>query len=167
MKRMRFNTTGKQTWSSNVSVNNFLTHAGSVQWCQEVPLLHASMKNVRSKKGCHWKVYSLKSNRGLLRSHMQLCCRSWRIISVTNMNRHPTPEVFCGVHIRTLDGQSMISMSWFSSKSVVALALWGGALSWTKTKLFWMVLALVHRKRLCCSTRLYSCWFIVPPRTTS
>ena len=57
MKRMRFNTRGKQTWSSNVSVNNFLTHAGSVQWCQEVPLLHASMKNVRSKKGYHWKLF--------------------------------------------------------------------------------------------------------------
>ena len=33
--------------------------------------------------------------------HTQFCCRSWRIIHVTDMNRHLVPEVLYGVRIRT------------------------------------------------------------------
>ena len=104
-----------------------------------------------------------QSNPGLLHSHTQLFCRSWRIIHVANMNSASGPRcVLWGL----LDGQSMISTSWSSRKSLIAWAVWCGALSWTRTKLFWK-LALAQGKRLFWSTRLYTCWFMVPSSTTS
>ena len=56
--------------------------------------------------------------------------------------------------------------TWFSRKSLVARAVWGGAITWTRTNLFWEV-ALAQRKRLSCNIRLYTCWFIVLSSTTS
>ena len=83
-----------------------------------------------------------QSNPGMLHSHTQLFCRSWRIIHVANINSASGPR---GVLWGLLDGQSMISTSWFSRKSLIAWAVWCGALSWTRTKLFWK-LALAHGK---------------------
>ena len=42
-----------------------------------------------------------QGNRSLLHSHTQLCCCSWRIIHVTNIDQHLAPKVFYEVHIRT------------------------------------------------------------------
>ena len=59
-----------------------------------------------------------------------------------------------GIISGLLYGQSVISTTWFSRKSVVTRA-------GTKTKLFWKV-ALAQGEGLCCSIRLYTCWFMVP-----
>ena len=42
-----------------------------------------------------------QGNAGLQHCHTQLCCRSWRVIHVIDMNHRLVPDVFCGVHIRT------------------------------------------------------------------
>ena len=91
---------------------------------------------------------------GLLHSHTQLFCHIWRIIDVTEMNHHLVPNVFGGLYVGTLNGQSITSTSSFLRKSLVVQAVWWGALSLTKTKLFWKVV-LAQGKRLCCSTCLY------------
>ena len=97
----------------------------------------------------------------------QACCRATRnyvvIVGGLSMSQIWTAIWSKGCSVRfiwgRLHGQLMTSTSWFTRKSLVAWAGRGRVLSLTRTKLLWKV-ALAQYKRLCCSTRLYTCWSI-------
>ena len=67
------------------------------------------------------KLYRLRGNTGLSRSHTQLCWRGWRIIPCQGYEPPFGPvEFICGL----LDAQSMTSTSWFSRKFLVSQVVW-------------------------------------------
>ena len=129
-----------------------------------------------SEHTMHWTRHALyqgpkpnrpQGNPGLLHSSTKLCWRSWRIIHVMDMNHHLIPEVFYGVHILSFGmTHPWVLQPGYTGKSLVARVVWGRALLWTRKKLFHKG-ALAQGKRLCCSTHLCICWFMVPSSTTS
>ena len=70
------------------------------------------------------------------------------------MNQHLVPCVFycsMGFISGLVVGQAMVSTPWFSRKSIVGRAVWGGALSWTRTKLFWKMAPEQCKRRDVCT----------------
>ena len=76
----------------------------------------------------------------------QACCRAtcncaavvgglsmWRIIHVMDLNRHLIPDVSYRVQIWTFGWQT------HDFHLLLARVVWGGEISWTRTKLFWKV----------------------------
>ena len=98
----------------------------------------------------------------------KVCCCSCKIIHAMDMIRHVVPVVFYGFIFGFLDSQSMTFRVLVLQEipcGLVCLMLRRSKIS-SQENVFWEVI-YAQGKTLCCSTRLYTCRFMVPSSTTS